>query len=208
MSAGLSATPGECRAAQGPCSVSLPQKRRRTVLEHAPLSLGQSQHRVRPSGARLCVGSRQGLSRLVTCGAAQTPTSAPSPWKFASFYLSGSLGGVMMVLLRWTWVLEPICLPSHGLNPQPSWLSREGPQGSPVPGAHRLPASLLPARPSSTSLLSPQCCPAGMGREEPRTDVAGVALHADTLKARWAGVAWHCFAGLRASISGGAVLPS
>ena len=27
------------------------------------------------------------------------------------------------------------------------------------------------------------------------------------LKTRWAGVTWHCFAGLRASISGGAVLP-
>lgn len=112
-----------------------------------------------------------------------------------------------MVLLQRTWVLEPVCLPSHRLDPQPSRLSREGPQGSPGPAARRLPGCLLPTLPSSASLLSPQHCPAGVGGEEPRTDVAGVALHGDAWKTRWAGVAWHCFAGLRASISVGAVRP-
>lgn len=113
-----------------------------------------------------------------------------------------------MVLLRWMWVLEHVCLPSHWLAPQPSRLSREGPQGSPGPAAHRLPGCLLPTLPSSASLLSPQHCPAGVGGEEPRTDVAGVALHGNAWKTRRAGVAWHCFAVLRASVSAGAVRPS
>lgn len=104
----------------------------------------------------------------------------------------------MMVLLRWTWVLEPVCLPSHRLDPQPSRLSREGPQGSPGPAAHT-PQQHLGAVASALS------CRRGRGGA---TDRRGrVALHGDAWKTRRAGVAWHCFTGLRASVSAGAVRP-
>ena len=60
----------------------------------------------------------------------------------------------MMVLWRWTWVLEPVCLPYHPLDPEPPWLSRGGSQEPPVPGAGRLHGSLLPVLPSTQHRLS------------------------------------------------------
>lgn len=113
----------------------------------------------------------------------------------------------MMVLLRWTWVLEPVCLPYHPLDPQPPWLSCRGSQEPPVLGAGRLHGSLLPVLPSTASLLSPCHCTAGTDRQEPRTYVWEVALPGDALKMRWVTMAWRPFAGLRESVSVGDVLP-